>query len=83
MTSPLTAPQVLERHFLEARSKILDLAATMDRLQRADPSGMLASDPRLDLLRRGLEIVLSPEAGRAERLQMLFSDAYVPDWRDF
>jgi len=81
MARVLTAPEILDRHFLEARSKILDLAATLDRLQRADPEGQLGADPRLALLRGGIEILLSQEPARAERMQMLFSDPYVSGWQ--
>src|SRR5438105_3688541 len=38
MSSLLTAPEVLNREFLEIRSKILELAAALDRIARADGS---------------------------------------------
>ena len=34
----LSAPEVLNREFLEIRCKILELAAAFDRLERADGS---------------------------------------------
>jgi hypothetical protein len=75
---PLTAPAVLNREFLELRAKILELAASFDRLDRAE--GAVADDARVAKLRRGLEIVLSDEADRAERVQLLFSRPYNEDW---
>ena len=44
--TPMPAPRVLDMFFLEARSKLLDLAATLDRLDRGD--GSAAADPRVE-----------------------------------
>ena len=79
MTSPLTAPEVLNREFLEIRCKILDLAASFDRLRRAE--GSLEGDPRLARLQQALEIVGSSTEDRAEQVQMIFSRAYEDDWQ--
>jgi hypothetical protein len=74
----MTAPAVLNREFLELRAKVLELAASLDRLDRAD--GAVADDPRLEKLRRGLNILLSDDPDRAERVQLLFSRPYNEDW---
>jgi hypothetical protein len=79
MPSPMTAPQVLNREFLEVRAKILELAASLDRLDRSD--GSAADDPRLGRIREGLEILLSNRPDRAERVQLLFSRDYDESWR--
>ena len=81
MTTPQTARQVLDRHYLEIRSKILDLAACLDRLDRAAPDGSIAGDARTAKLRAGIEILLSEaNTKRAEQVQMLFSDVYEEGW---
>ena len=81
MSSLQPARQVLDRHYLEMRSKILDLAASFDRIAAAVPDGTGENDPRLTKLQDGLRILLNPEGtDRAEKVQMLFSDAYVPNW---
>lgn len=80
MPRPLTAPQTLNREFLEIRAKILELAASLDRLDRGD--GEVDSDPRMKLVRGGLKILNDPADGdRAERLQLLFSQPYEDGWR--
>ncbi len=79
MSSPQTARQILDRHYLEIRSKILDLAASLDRVDRAGKDGT-QDDPRLAKLRSGIELLLTPGTDRAERVQMLFSDTYVENW---
>jgi hypothetical protein len=75
----LSAPEVLNREFLEIRCKILDLAAAFDRLDRAD--GSVTDDPRLARLREALTIVLDQSQDRAEQVQMIFSRAYEDDWQ--
>lgn len=82
MSSPQTARQILDRHYLEIRSKILDLAASLDRLDRTEDASTLQDDPRLAKLRSGIELLLTPRNDRAERVQMLFSDAYVENWME-
>lgn len=80
MPIPLTAPQVLEREFLELRAKLLELAAGLDRIDRA--TGDVETDPRLGKIEQALEVLSGGEPGRAERLQMIFSLAFDEKWRD-
>ena len=81
MPTMQTSQQVLDRHYLEIRCGLLDLAAAFDRLERSDGFSETASDPRLALIREGLKILSSPGVDRAERFQMLLSDNYVPNWK--
>lgn len=81
MTAGLSAAGALDRHFLEVRGRILELAAIFDRLDRGQGEERIEGDPRLIQLREGVKILLSPEGGRAERIQMLFSDEYIPNWK--
>ena len=80
MSSPLSADALLERLYLEIRCKLLDVAASLDRIERAEASGKLSSDARLAQIRAGIDILSTAGFDRAERIQMLFSDAYVPNW---
>lgn len=77
--NPLPAPRALDMFFLEARSKLLDLAATLDRFDRGEGTGT-AADPRLEKIRQAVLTLLENEPGRAERVQQIFSLAYDPDW---
>ena len=83
MTPPRTAAEVLNRDFLETRGKVLELAAALDRLDRAPAPNRPAEapDPRLAQLRQALESLLEPGPGRAETVQLLFSREYDPGWR--
>lgn len=79
MSSTMTAGEILDREFLEVRAKILELAASMDRLQRA--GGAAPGDERVEKIRQALAVVGGMEGDRAERIQCLFSLPYLPDWR--
>ena len=80
MSAPPTAPVVLDRIYLEVRSKLLDIAACLDRVARSEGAPAVEADPRLAQIAQGVEILASGGFDRAERIQMLFSDAYVPHW---
>ena len=79
--SPLPAPRVLDHFFLEARCRLLDVAAILDRLGRGDDFATVAPDPRLAKIRQALEILLDKKDDRAERIQKLFSLDYDPEWK--
>jgi hypothetical protein len=76
----LSAPEVLNREFLEIRCKILDLAAALDRLSRAE--GSVEGDPRTSRLCEALQVVLDEPEGRAEQVQMIFSRPYDDEWQE-
>jgi hypothetical protein len=78
--SPLPAPKALENYFLEARSRLLDLAGILDRIGRGAEAGTVGQDPRLAKIRQALEILHDPSGGRAERVQQLFSLGYEAGW---
>jgi hypothetical protein len=73
---PLTGRAALERHYLEARSLLLDLAAILDRIDRGGGS----DDPRLELFQQALKVLEGAGPGRAEKIQHIFSLAYEPSW---
>jgi hypothetical protein len=78
--TPLTAATALDRHFLEARSLLLDLAGMLDRIDRGANAADLAQDRRLLKIRQALEVLREPGDGRAERIQQIFSLDYDPSW---
>jgi hypothetical protein len=75
----LTAPKVLDLYYLEVRCMLLEVAATLDRFDRAAKSsgnGQVTQDPRLELVYNALKLLSDRNAGenRAEQLLNLFSD---------
>jgi len=84
MPIPLSANEVLDREFLTARGKLVELAAILDRIDRAD--GDLADDARLAQIRRSFELLAEDAADRAvadraERVQAIFSLPYDAAWQ--
>ena len=69
----LKAAEVLDHYFLDLRCMLLEIAATLDRHDRAAADG---DDPRLSRLYQSLEILAdrATPPNRAERLLHLFSD---------
>ena len=74
-----SSKQILDREFLELRSRLLDIAASLDRIDRAD--GAVTNDPRMQLLSSGIEIVASKSPDRAVQIQQLFSRDFDPQWK--
>jgi len=83
MSIPMNSQQVLDREYLEIRGKILEVAASLDRLERA--AGDVAQDPRMKLIQQGLQIALQSNDAqgdsRAKQIQLLFSREYADSWR--
>jgi hypothetical protein len=66
-----TAAEVLDAYFLETRAKLLEIAATLDRVDRA---GGVANEPRMQFIEGALRILQSAAApNRAEQIQRLYS----------
>jgi hypothetical protein len=78
--TPLPAAKALDVFFLEARAKILDLAAIFDRINRGKEAAALAGDPRLAKIHKALEVLQDESGGRAERIQQVFSLDYDSGW---
>jgi hypothetical protein len=78
--TPLPAAKALDAYFLEARCKILETAAILDRIGRGREASATASDPRVARIREALEILADHSGGRAERIQKIFSLDYDANW---
>ncbi len=76
---PLDAQSTLDREFLGLRAKILEIAATFDRIQRAE--GAVHGDPRVAQVAQALEALTGSEAVRAATVQQIFSLPFDEDWR--
>lgn len=78
--TPLPAPHALDAYFLEARARLLDLAAFLDRVGRGADAEAAQADPRWQKVRQALTLLLEQPGGRAEAVQQLFSLEYDPNW---
>jgi hypothetical protein len=80
MTNVRNSNDVLEQEFLPIRAKLLEVAASLDRLDRA--SGNLGSESRRRQISAAIELLLSSVDDRAEQVQLIFSRPFEDDWRD-
>ena len=78
MKSKLTAVAVLDREFLEVRCRLIDIAAALDRMDRALDRDAIRDDPRLVQLAGAVGILMDDKPDRAQRVQLAFSDSYAP-----
>jgi len=77
----MEAKDHLEREYLEIRHRILNLAASLDRIERAKGYDRITHDRRWKKLHSAAQILIDSRPDRATRIQMLFSDPYDPNWR--
>ena len=75
--TPLPAEKALDAYFLEARARLMDLAAILDRIDR----GGTMNDPRVTRIQEALEVIGSNSVGRAARVQEVFSLPYEAAWK--
>lgn len=80
MSATRSAKGILDSDFLTIRCQILNLASALDRIDRGEDRNSIDDDPQLKLLRDGLALLQQPGPGRAEKVQLHFSDQYVPGW---
>jgi hypothetical protein len=79
--NPLPASRALDQFFLEARSRLLDLAAILDRVGRGADAAAVATDPRAEKIHKALAVLASDAPNKAELIQQLFSLDYDPNWK--
>ena len=80
MSNARAAADVFNQEFLPIRAKLLEIAASLDRIDRCD--GALDTDPRRTQVQAAIQVLLRPEEDRAEQIQLIFSRPYEDDWRE-
>ena len=76
--SPKTGRELVDEYFIENRTRLLEIAAFLDRLDRSDPS-LVERDYRVRAFRDALRLLEAPPSAgapqtRVERIQHLLSD---------
>jgi hypothetical protein len=72
--SPKGAKELLNMYFLDLRSALLETAATLDRIERAEGSREAFGDPRLKKVMDACDILRKGKKNRTEQFLILFSD---------
>jgi hypothetical protein len=70
--SALSPTELVDEYFIENRTRLLEIAAFLDRLDRADPSYPV-QDFRMKAFAEALALLREP-SNRVDRIQMLLSD---------
>ncbi len=66
----MTRQQILDLYFLDARHKLIELAAFLDRVERADGK----DDFRLKAFRAALDELTTSKKQKAKNVLLVFSD---------
>ncbi len=69
----MTRQQILDIYFMDARAKVIDLAAFMDRVERANGD----EDFRMKAFREALKELEEANSDRAKRVLLLLSDPTI------
>ena len=77
--SPKSGRELVDEYFIENRTRVLEVAAFLDRLDRAsDGPGQAARDFRVRAFREALDVLTAgaarDAASRVQQIQMIFSD---------
>jgi len=77
----MKSKEIFETEFLGIRAKILEVAASLDRIDRAE--GNVEGDPRLKLIEDAIAVIAAKQDDpiRAEKIQLLFSREYDASWQ--
>ncbi len=73
--SPLSPRELVDEYFIENRTRLLEIAAFLDRLDRTDPS-YAAADFRMKAFAEALDALGGARgaSGRLDRIQHILSD---------
>lgn len=69
-----TSQEVVDRYFLEHRARLIDIAAFLDRLDRAADAGNGEIDFRIRAFFKALDVLSDGRTNRAARILAIFSD---------
>ena len=69
---PMSRQNIVDTYFMEHRAKLIDIAAFLDRIDRA--KGSATPDFRIVALEQAARILLDGQPERAKRVLELFSD---------
>ncbi|MCL2646238.1 MAG: hypothetical protein FWD61_04425 [Phycisphaerales bacterium] len=70
---PMSAREVLDAYFLETRAKLIEVAANLDRVDRAPQFVEIQEDARLRFIHDAMAILQSSQPNRAELILKLYS----------
>ncbi len=76
-TCPLKASQIIDEYFIENRTRLLELAAFLERLDRSADGADARRDFRMAAFHRALLVLASDARDKMDQIQLIFSDPTV------
>ena len=73
-TCPMDLNRIVDEYFTENRHRLMELAAFLDRMDRASDGHTPAHDFRVAALRQAIPMLLQPGPQRVKRIQLILSD---------
>jgi hypothetical protein len=71
---PLEQSEIIDLYFLEHRAKLLDIAAFLDRMDRAQNLSPGKKDYRMKSIEKSLQVLMDGQTKRVARILDIFSD---------
>ncbi len=71
---PMKAKDVLDLYFIENRSRLLDIAAFLDRIDRYEGAEEARADFRYQAFVKVIDLLQAPGGGRTKAVQVALSD---------
>jgi hypothetical protein len=76
-TCPLTTGQIIDEYFIENRTRLLELAAFLERIDRSTDGADARGDFRMAAFHQALHIMTSNVPDKMDRIQLIFSDTTI------
>jgi hypothetical protein len=76
-TCPLTTGQIIDEYFIENRTRLLELAAFLERIDRSADSGDARGDFRMTAFHQALHVLASNAPDKMDQVQFIFSDLTI------
>lgn len=73
---PLSQKQLIDEYFMKQRNHLLEIAAFLDRMQRASELNG-EDDFRMEAFRNSLKELINDQPDKVSRIQMLLSDPHI------
>jgi hypothetical protein len=76
-TCPLTTGEIIDEYFIENRTRLLELAAFLERIDRSADSSDAREDFRMMAFHQALDILASTAPDKMDQVQFVFSDPTI------
>ena len=76
-TCPLKTREIIDEYFIENRTRLLELAAFLERIDRSADGAEAQGDFRMAAFHQALRVLASESPDKMDQIQFLFSDPSV------